>query len=409
MKLDNLSRRNFMTFAAASSTIFLTAAKIYSKKNKNIIQSSNIQNSCNPSSRDSVHAQLNPDLIDPPFTDSGTLPNLRFSFSDAHVRKGSGGWTRQITQRELGISTTIAGVNMRLQKGGIRELHWHKEAEWAYMLYGKGRITLLDSEGHWFISDLSVGDLWYFPSGIPHSIQGLDPDGCEFLLAFDDGNFDEDSTFLLSDWFKHIPPEVLAKNFNMPISIFNTLPSPENEYIFSGNEPNKMITEVAIGGKKSKLDFSYKMLAQKPFEMPGGTVRIVDSKNFLVSKTIAAALVELEPGAMRELHWHPNNDEWQYYLQGEGRMGVFAASGQARTFNFRGGDVGYVPFAMGHYIENTGNILLRFLELFKSDYYADISLKQWLANTPSNLVRQHLNLDESFLQSLQLQKYPIVK
>ncbi len=89
------------------------------------------------------------------------------------------------------------------------------------------------------------------------------------------------------------------------------------------------------------------MLQQAPIHSAGGSVRITDSSNFPVSKTIAAALVEIAPGGMRELHWHPNNDEWQYYLEGEGRMGVFASSGQARTFDFRAGDVGYVPSLWG--------------------------------------------------------------
>jgi oxalate decarboxylase len=153
----------------------------------------------------------NPDMINPPAADSGTLPNLRFSFADGHMRQSSGGWTRQVTARELGVSKDIAGVNMRLNAGGIRELHWHKQAEWAYMLYGTARITAIDAEGRNFVDDVGVGDLWYFPGGIPHSIQGLDPDGCEFLLVFDDGDFDEDSTFLLTDWFKHVPPEVWAR------------------------------------------------------------------------------------------------------------------------------------------------------------------------------------------------------
>ena len=89
----------------------------------------------------------NPDMLCPPSTDHGTLPNLRFSFADAHIRLESGGWTRQVTVRELGISKSIAGVNMRLNAGGIRELHWHKEAEWAYMLYGNARITAIDAAG----------------------------------------------------------------------------------------------------------------------------------------------------------------------------------------------------------------------------------------------------------------------
>ena len=112
----------------------------------------------------------NPDLLNPPATDSGTLPNLRFSFADAHVRQSSGGWTRQVTARELGVSKTIAGVNMRLNAGGVRELHWHKQAEWSYMLSGTARITAIDPKGRNFVDDVGVGDLWYFAGGIP-----LDP------------------------------------------------------------------------------------------------------------------------------------------------------------------------------------------------------------------------------------------
>jgi oxalate decarboxylase family bicupin protein len=111
-----------------------------------------------------------------------------------------GGWTRQTTVRELGASKELAGVNMRLDYGVIRELHWHKEAEWAYVLEGNVRVTALDTEGGSFIDDLQKGDLWYFPSGHPHSLQGLSPNGTEFLLVFDDGNFNEESTFLLTDW-----------------------------------------------------------------------------------------------------------------------------------------------------------------------------------------------------------------
>jgi oxalate decarboxylase len=159
-----------------------------------------------PGPRNTPLELKNPDLYAPPATDHGTLPNLKFPFSQAHMRLERGGWTRQVTERELGISKNIAGVDMRLNTGGVRELHWHKAAEWAYMLYGHARITAVDQDGRNFVDDVGVGDLWYFPAGIPHSIQGLEPDGCEFLLVFDDGSFSEDNTFLLSDWFKHVPP-----------------------------------------------------------------------------------------------------------------------------------------------------------------------------------------------------------
>jgi oxalate decarboxylase len=350
----------------------------------------------------------NPDIIVPPSTDHGTLPNLRFSFSDSHVRLETGGWTRQVTERELGVSKDIAGVNMRLNAGGVRELHWHKAAEWAYMLYGTARITAIDAQGRNFVDDVGVGDLWYFGSGIPHSIQGLGPDGCEFLLVFDDGSFDEDNTFLLSDWLTHTPGDVLARNFGVPSASFAHIPGPSERYIFAAQVPGSLAQDKIQGATPVPQSFSHRMMAQEPIRTNSGTVRITDSHVFPPSVTIAAALVELNPGGMRELHWHPNANEWQYYLEGQGRMGVFGASGQARTFDYQAGDVGYVPFAMGHYIENTGTTPLRFLEMFKSSYYADLSLDQWLALTPPELVDAHLGLDQRTMEALRKDKQPVV-
>jgi oxalate decarboxylase/phosphoglucose isomerase-like protein (cupin superfamily) len=123
---------------------------------------------------------------------------------------------------------------------------------------------------------------------------------------------------------------------------------------------------------------------------------------------IAMALVEVEPGGMRELHWHPNADEWQYYLSGRGRMSVFSAN-KARTFDYQAGDVRYVPFALGHYIENTGDETLRFLEMFRSSYFADLSLNQWMALTTPSLVQHHLNLNSETMASLSKEKPVIVK
>jgi oxalate decarboxylase len=351
----------------------------------------------------------NPDLLASPYTDAGTIPNLKFSFSAARNRITSGGWAREVTSRELPVSTTLAGVNMRLKPGGIRELHWHKEAEWAYMLAGRARITSVDAQGRNFIDDVGVGDLWNFPKGIPHSIQGLE-EGCEFLLVFDDGNFSENETFLLSDWFVHTPKEVLAKNFGVPEAAFANIPKDVEHmrWIFAGKVPGPLASDaVKAPNGPIPMKYSYRLLAQKPMKVEGGQVRIVDSTNFPAATTIAAALVEIEPGAIRELHWHPNNDEWQYYISGRARMTVFASGGKARTFNYQAGDVGYVPFAMGHYIENIGDEPLRFLEMFRSSYFADLSLNQWMALTPPELVQAHLNLDQQTMAALRKDK-PVV-
>jgi oxalate decarboxylase len=299
---------------------------------------------------------------------------------------------------------------MRLKVGGVREMHWHKAAEWAYMLKGRARITAIDQYGHAFQDDVSEGDLWYFAAGIPHSIQGLESeglDGCEFLLVFDDGNFSEEETFLLSDWMAHTPKEILAKNFGVPESAFASIPQ-KDLWIFQAGTPGSLDADRVAGAGPVPTTLSHHMLAQEPIRTKYGSVRITDSSVFKASKTIAAALVEIEPGGMRELHWHTNVDEWQYYISGEARMTVFASENNARTFDFQAGDVGAVPFPMGHYIENIGTTTLRFLEIFRSDYFSDVSLAQWLAFTPHELVKAHLGIDESVLAKVTAQKTPVV-
>jgi oxalate decarboxylase len=403
--MEPISRRDMLAVAAAGG--FLPVATVASAQTAVPQPRRPGHGGTDPGPRNLERDRQNPDVLVPPSTDHGTLPNLRFSFSDAHMRLESGGWTRQVTRRELGVSKDIAGVNMRLNAGGVRELHWHKAAEWAYMLYGTARITAVDAKGRNFVDDVGVGDLWFFPAGIPHSIQGLDPDGCEFLLVFDDGDFDEDNTFLITDWFKHTPSEVLGKNFGVPAALFDHTPDPSERYIFPAPVPGPLSSDKIAGATAVPQSFSHKLTAQQPVKAKSGKVWISDSSVFPVT-TIAAALVEVDPGGMRELHWHPNTNEWQYYIEGQARMGVFGASGQARTFDFQAGDVGYVPFAMGHYIENTGTTPMRFLETFKSRYYADVSLDQWMALTPPELVEAHLKLEPEVMKALRKGKMPIV-
>ncbi|WP_336155508.1 oxalate decarboxylase [Bacillus sp. 204(2023)] len=350
----------------------------------------------------------NPDMLVPPETDHGTVSNMKFSFSDTHNRLEKGGYAREVTVRELPISENLASVNMRLKPGAIRELHWHKEAEWAYMIYGSARVTIVDEKGRSFIDDVGEGDLWYFPSGLPHSIQALD-EGAEFLLVFDDGSFSENSTFQLTDWLAHTPKEVIAANFGVTKEEIANLPGKE-KYIFENQLPGSLKDDIVEGPNgEVPYPFTYRLLEQEPIESEGGKVYIADSTNFKVSKTIASALVTVEPGAMRELHWHPNTHEWQYYISGKARMTVFASDGHARTFNYQAGDVGYVPFAMGHYVENIGDEPLVFLEIFKDDHYADVSLNQWLAMLPETFVQAHLDLGKDFTDVLSKEKHPVVK
>jgi oxalate decarboxylase len=216
---------------------------------------------------------------------------------------------------------------------------------------------------------------------------------------------------LITDLFAHTPRDVLAKNFGVTEAAFANIPTDveHTRYIFAGQVPGPIESDIVqSGGCIVPHTFSHRLMAQQPIRTEGGWVRIADSTNFPAASTIAAALVNIEPGAMRELHWH-RHDEWQYYISGSGRMTVFASAGRARTFNYQAGDVGYVPFAMAHYVQNRGNEPLLYLEMFRSPRFSDVSLNQWMALTPPELVQAHLNLDRQTMSALRKEKPIIVK
>ena len=405
---DPLNRRSFLGAAAATLSAGAFLAPFAMAQSKSTIRRGEEDHSAdNPGPVNKSLQMENPSSELPPSEDKGDVPPFWYSFDLAHRRVQDGGWTRQVTEADLPVSRDLAGVNMRLTAGSYRELHWHTANEWAFMLYGSARVTVLNPDGTIFIDDVSEGDLWYFPAGFPHSIQGLGPDGCEFLLVFDEGGFSEYQTFLLSDWIAHTPEEVLKKNFGLNATSLKKLPEDE-EYIFPGTVPGPLADDKrAVGGAavESKVSYTFRMQAMKPnVQNAGGDARIVDSSNFVASKAIAAALVTVKPGGMRELHWHPNSSEWQYYIKGSARMTVFASSGKARTMNFNANDVGFVPAVAGHYIENLGTEDLVFLELFKSSYFSDISLNQWIRRLPPLMVKEHLHLDQSEQKQIPDQK-----
>ncbi|KAI0767004.1 oxalate decarboxylase [Fomes fomentarius] len=337
-------------------------------------------------------AKQNPDILAPPTTDSGSVGNAKWPFSLSKMQLNTGGWVRQQNVQQMPIATAMAGVNMRLESGAIRELHWHQTAEWAYVLKGSTQITSVDQLGRNYVATVNKGDLWYFPPGIPHSLQATndDPDGTEFLLIFPSGTFNDDDTLLLSDWLAHVPKEVIAKNFQDNIADWDDIPGSQL-YIFPGDDQQPPKSPYGTVPEP----FSYEFSKVAPTQYSGGTVKIADSTVFNVSTQIAVAEISVEPGAMRELHWHPTQNEWGFYLEGTARVTLFAGTGIAQTFDYQPGDISYVPTAYGHYVENTGNTTLRFLEIFNTDVFQDVSLAQWLALTPPKLVKQHLQLSDS--------------
>lgn len=406
------TRREFLEKTTAVAAT-LSGGNLLGQTAQNTAKAEHDNSFSNPGQTNAALVAINPNSNMPPPTDHGTVPPVWYSFDLTHRRVQGGGWTHQVTERELPSSKEVAGVNMRLTSGSFRELHWHLADEWALMLKGKARVTLLTAHGEMFIDDISAGDLWLFPAGAPHSIQGLDGDGCEFLLVFNQGSFSEESTFLLSDWLKHTPPDVIAKNTGLSAEAIAKLPKGDPLYIFSSALPTQSLeqdrAEAARVAPPAREQYTFKASTMTPtFSSEKGNVKIIDQKLFPVSKKISGGIVTLKPGAMRQLHWHPNASEWQFWISGQGRMTVFNAKEDARTMDFRANDVGFVPAMAGHYIENTGSEDLVFLELFPSGDFQEISLNQWLRAMPKQVAMAHTNLSENELKTIPSKSIPIL-
>ncbi|EMD34942.1 hypothetical protein CERSUDRAFT_116466 [Gelatoporia subvermispora B] len=364
--------------------------------------------------------EQNLDNVAGPTSDQGSVVNLKWSMSLSKTRLLKGGCVREQTITDLPPSKDIAAAEIRLAPNAYRELHWHRVAEWGYMLGGHGRIATVDQNGKNYISDIkgptngSDPDIYYFPPGVPHSIQALD-DGLELLLIFTDGNFDETgTTFMLSDWLARTPLDIVSQNFGVNISMLQNIPQ-QDPYILPSKVPPPQLGKAdgeAVEDPNGQVPMPYVFhLDEQPKqEAPGGGgwIKIQDSAtNFPVSRLLASALVYVEPNGMRELHWHLY-DEWLYIISGTGRATAFAGSGSSRTFDFQPGDTAVFPISYGHYIKNTSPTEpLIFLELFKAPQFADFSAVQWLALTPPQITSDLLGIPVEVIEGFMKEK-PII-
>ncbi|KAL7921894.1 Bicupin, oxalate decarboxylase/oxidase [Trichoderma austrokoningii] len=322
----------------------------------------------------------NPNNLGEQSTDNGVVPNLKWSFSDSRTRILKGGWVREQVVTDLPSSPDVSGAQFHLEKGAIRELHWHRVAEWGFVYAGHVTVSAVNENGGYEVAELGYGDIWYFPKGVAHSVQGLDDEN-EFLL-----------------------------NFGVDESVFDSIPAVD-PYIINGTISTHNVTGASspLSGDSS---FVYRTLQHAPEKIggSGGELHKIDSTNFPTSKTIAAALITLKPGALRELHWHPNAAEWLYFHKGTAQATVFIDNAATCTFNFRAGDTAAFPDNSGHYIENTsGTEDLVWIEIYKSDRVADISLSQWLALTPPDIVAQTLKVPLEFVEKLKKEKQVLIQ
>lgn len=322
-----------------------------------------------------------------PLLAGSELPTFKFALEASTGKVSGGSFGKEATVEQLPISKGIAGVSMRLEPGVMRELHWHATAaEWAFVMEGRVRTTVIDPDGCSEINDFEPGDVWYFPRGHAHVLECLGDAPCHFILIFDNGYFSEFGTFSISDWIGHTQRPLLAKNFGLPEAAFASFPA-EEVYFARGPIPPEPSAAPLGGWKLPPQTHKYRLLSQEPHRtFTGGREWRVDASNFPISQSMAGIVLDLEPGALRELHWHPTADEWHYIVSGRVSVSLFGSHGRYRIEELGQGDVGYIPQGFGHSIENVGDTTARLLIGFNAGIYASIDLSQWIAGNPADVL-----------------------
>jgi oxalate decarboxylase len=315
------------------------------------------------------------------------LPTFKFALEKSAGKVIGNSYGKEATVAQLPISKGIAGVSMKIEPGAMRELHWHATAaEWAFVIDGRTRTTVIDPQGNAEINDFGPGDVWYFPRGHGHQLECLGDKPTHFILIFDNGYFSEFGTFSITDWIGHIPKPLLAKNFGVPESAFDGFPTKE-VYFARGARPPETPATPLQGIKLPAETHRYQFLTEQPHRVfKGGREWRVDSTRFPIATTITGEFLELDPGALRELHWHPNADEWQYIVAGTVSVTLFGAGGRFRVETLEQGDVGYIPQGYGHSIENVGATPCRILIGLNTGIYESIDLSQWIAGNPPDVL-----------------------
>jgi oxalate decarboxylase len=328
------------------------------------------------------------------------LPSFKFELEKSKGRVAGNSFGKEATVEQLPISKGLAGVSMQLEPGVMRELHWHATAgEWAFVIKGRVRTTVINPAGQTETNDFAPGDIWYFPRGYPHMLECLGNELTHFILIFDNGYFSEFGTFSITDWIGHAPKPLLAKNFSLPESAFDGFPS-EEVYFARGPIPPEQTPENLQGPRVAPPQtHKFRMLAEAPHGVfDGGREWRIDSTRFPISTTIAGVILDLEPGALRELHWHPNADEWQYVIDGDLSVTMFGSHGRFRIEHLHSGDVGYIPQGYGHSIENVGNRPSRVLIGFNTGIYQAIDLSAWIAGNPVDVLATNFNKPASLFK-----------
>ena len=311
------------------------------------------------------------------------LPTFKFALEKSDGKVIGNSYGKEATVTQLPISKGMAGVSMQLEPGAMREMHWHATAaEWAFVFEGRVRTTVIDPNGSPRPTTSIPATSGIFPAATATCCSAREQT-LPFHSDLRQRLFFRVGTFSITDWIGHTPKALLAKNFGVPN--WRSTVSLRERCILPAASPPHREPRAAPGLETAAANAPYRLLAQPPHRIFKGGREWRSIQPASDRQNHYRLVLDLDRGALRALHWHPNSDEWQYVLDGTVSVTMFGSHGRIRNEPLHRATSAISRKATGTRSRSRREAR-RILIGFNSGTYETIDLSQWIAANPADVL-----------------------
>lgn len=307
----------------------------------------------------------------------------------------SGAARTKITKKYFPALSGMSLYKLVLYKGGVREPHWHPNAdELGYCMSGKALVTLFGNNNLKETFLVGPGEVFLIPSGFLHHIENVGEKNCELILQF---SHEEPEDFGISSALGYLSDAVLGNTWSVKANTFKALERSTQPAFAS---LRTMPPTISLDAHYPSV-YKYSLESAQPLiAAEGGLARVARKDVWPIVKRQALYTLHLSGLGMREPHWHPETCELGYIREGRGRISVLHPSGKIDTFEINPGDVYFIPKAYPHVIENLSKKELIILVFFDQAMPGDIGYSASTRAYSSEVMGATMDIDPLFFNQL---------
>jgi oxalate decarboxylase len=312
----------------------------------------------------------------------------------------NGGTRSMANANNFPILKGMAIYSLRLDKGGVREPHWHPNAaELGYCLTGRALMTVFSPGAGHDTFTVDPGEIVFVPRGYIHDIENIHEGDTKFAIVF---NHELPEDIGISGSTGAMTDTVLAATFGLSSGYFRSFNRASKDVLITSKSKNTVVEPIPTTLKKIPNYHKFNLKAFPPtVQSSGGTVSLGNVNNFGILKGLACYLLTLRPKGIREPHWHPNAAELDYVISGRARMTIFSPGDNVDTFEVGPGEIVFIPSGYFHYIENVSpDKDMQFAVFFNHERPEDIGISGVFGAYSNEVLGSVFGLQSKVLDSL---------